>query len=456
MGWDPGKALGDATGIEWNPKDDIYKDVKKASKFIKDNNKSILAQYGTEVFNVFTGKYADDQKRIAKTQDHYKDVVAEYEKAIDSLQSKYVIDDEIFQIKASNDAFDVQKEYQTELKAIKNKLDKLVKDFNSDYKHFQSLLDDKYLKYIAWTPLVVGGFVSDVKDAITKGDWEAARRAVNIVIRVAVLVLTVVVAVVATASTGGAATVFAIAAVTSAITQLISLVLTLDNMYGQNLLMNGVFSILDFYLNDILHLDENFKELGTYKLSDTKYYEELTGYITTVNTIVNAVASIAMLGSTPPEGLADKISAISPTLGSVSAITSSMEYQALYTIYNSAMLYKNYEKQEEALKALKEKSIEDVNKIQNKISTMRKRKMMKAYKAEEQMLTDTSDILSEYVMSSFSNPTSTFDPEMTIAANYGYEYSGDNIMSFVPDYTTDYEELAGGSKHINKILYRTN
>lgn len=478
MGWDPGKVLGDATGIEWNPAQDASNAYDKLSDFTYDN-RGVLAipiigilsaplgiilaggalantNLANEILDVITGEYAREQKAIAEAQKNYDDKMAEYEDAIDVLQSKYVIDDEIFQLAANNKLREIQERYTAELKTMADDLQKMVDNFNTDYKNFQSVLDDKYMKYFMWVPLVVGGLVSDVSDLITKGDWEAGRRALNIAEQVIGLIITIVMAVAATIASGGTATPFTVALIVSAITQLVALVITLDSIYGQGLIMNGVFSMLDILLNDVMDIDGKWEELGTGKLSDTQYYEELTGYVSIINTIVGTIAGLVAVFSSPPAGLQAQIASTSPLLSSAMAVTSSLPYRTLSTIYEAAMLYEDYQKQEEALEAFRKKSIEDIDKLNAKIQSAAKRKMIQSYREEEQMLTGTSNIISEYAMSSFDNPTSSFDPEMTIAANYGYEYSGDNIMDFIPEYTINYEELAGGVGYEDKILYKTN
>ena len=483
MGWNPIKDIGhtvhkavhEVEHIGHQIEHEAERDIHHVGKFIEDNRGLLTAvplffvpvigpelavadlgigiadpDITNEMFDVVTGKYADDQKRLQEESDRYNNLAKQYNDELANMASEYVIDDEIFQIEAKNKFRAKEDEYYGTLDQMKAQFDADLKKFNEKYKFVQKLLNNKYAKYIMIGPLIIGGIVSDAKAAFVHGDWKAAKHLLTIGLEVLGIVIAVLLAI----PSGGQSLWVAIPLWTAVITQTINLVITLDSLYAQGLLMHLVFSMLDIVLNDVLHLDKIAPKLDTYKLSDAKYYNELTGYVRMLNTVVGLVAGLTAL-YTMPEGYAS--TALEGTVfgseGAIGAVTSSSTYKELYTAYIVSSTTKDIINQQKAYEALKEKLQKDTDKLFKRIRDLRTRKIMKSYKEEKDMLTDTSDIISNYVMSGFSTPTSTFDPEMTIAANFGYEYKGNNIMDFMDKLTIDFNSLAGGKKYTSDILY---
>lgn len=468
--------------IKWDPVEDLSDPVQtvqdiggKVTDWMKDNKSMTVALaigsspflapvgiagigmaslFGKELdqlIDVGLGDYARDQKELNEKNEDYEELVEEYKDVVTAMEDRYVIDDEIFQLAVNNRNRETQESYEARLTEMRAELDRAVREFEDEYDFIQDSLGDKYKKYFMWLPLVVGGLAADTVAALVDGDWDAAKRVGTVILQVIGIVVAVVLTII---SWGGSAWI-TVPLIISAVSQLVALAMSLDATYAQGLMMNAAFSVLDFLLNEVLNLDESWEELGTEKLSDTQYYQELAGYVSTINMIVGMIASLMVAGgggvdTTSLQGAGMAAQAIS----AYAAVTTSMSYQAISTLYNGYTLYNDIQKAEEAKKALEVKLCEDIERIQARADRMKRQKILNSYKAEEQILTATSSIVSEYVMSSFSDPTSTFDPVMTIAANYGYESTSDNIMDFVPEFTTDYTALAGGEAYVRNILYR--
>ena len=396
-----------------------------------------------QIYDVVTGKYADEQEKLQEKQENYEDAIANYEKVMADLKNKFIIPEEIFQLAYGNKAERTSEAMMSQLDALRADLEAAMRDFNDKYDFIQKTLDHKFLKYFMWVPLVIGGLANDTSDFMTQGDWAAGRRVLSVILNIVAIVIAVVI----TILTWGASTPFTAAMIAGSISSLIGLILSLDGMYGQGLLMNGVWSSLDFLLNDVLHLD-GIKELGTDKLSDSKYYEELTGYFSTLNTIVGIAASIVAVYTAP----ANLGAQVSKTFGISSGVAKT--YAGISSALNAAMTVGDILEQNKQYEALKDKMEEDISKLNSEISAAMSRKMMSSYREVEDMLTYTSNIVSEHAMSAFASPTTSFDPEMTIAANFGYRYQGTSFMDFGVEDMFVEGGLAGGDSYMSDILYR--
>lgn len=434
--------------------------VSKESKLITNGSAFKNAWKATiETVGVFDGQYAEENKDLKKKSDKYNKKQQQYKDAIDKVNNKFVIPEEIFQLAHKRDVREVEDKFEPELKALYNQLKAAQDKFNKDFHTINNALkNSKFESLLLWMPMVVGGLVSDTEDFLTKGDWAAGRRLLNISLEVIGVLITIILLIASLAldvATGGSTSILTVVLVTSLIAQVAILVIQLDSAYARGSMMNGVFSTLGFLLNDVLHMDDWAKQLDIYKLSDSQYYAELTGYVQAIAAITVAVTAIITVNCNDFEEVSASASANMPEgLSEYTTITSSMTYKEIALAYNAYSTTNNIIKQNEALEAMKKKAKEDTDKLHERIELRRKQKMMQSYRQVEDMLNPIDDILANYVISGFNTPTETFDPENIIAANFGYRYQGDDILSFTREYNTDYNSLAGGSKYINKILYK--
>jgi radical SAM protein with 4Fe4S-binding SPASM domain len=402
-----------------------------------------------QVYDVVTGKYSDDQQKVNDAVEGYNELVDKYEDTMDKLTDKWVMPDEVLQLVASAKLKRTQREWSAKLSEASARVDALVKEFQENYDFIQGVLKHPQLKYLMWLPLVVGGIASDAKGFFLDGDMEAGGRLLNILWKLTQIAILVAISILVP---GGY--VFTTTTTIAIITQIMDLVITLDSQYGQGVLMNAVFSMLDMLLNDVFNLKESWSELGTYMYSDAKYYQELTEYFMAINTIVNISAKVVMLSTTPENASAILMAHLPDTVAAVFSSDAYTTYEMLSTAYNGYVTYQDTVQAEEALQETKRRLRADTDKIYDKIAKLNARRLIQSYKQVEDMLTYSSNRNAEYVMSGFVNPTSTFDPEMTIAANFGYEYKGEAFMDFGISMDNNVVGNAGTDEYIANILYK--
>ena len=402
-----------------------------------------------EMIDVLTGKYARDQKRLASQQVEYEQAVAEYEQVMQEFRNEFVIPEEIFQLSHGNKAQRAAAELGGEIDVLRAQLEKAIAEFNQTYKFVQRSLRDSVFKYFMWIPLVIGGLVNDASDVILKGDIDALKRIVTVVL----LIIIIVIAILATIPSGGASW----SVVVMGISALISLVIMLDGSYAQGMVMNGVWSMLDMLLNDVLQADE-IDELGTEKLKDPEYYDKLTAGFAAINALVGAIASMgAMSEGAFAEGGSMNMAAgelgnmvgLSPAMSGAAGTLSS-----IYGLYSSAMVVGDLIEQNKQYEALVKEVEAKKSEIETNIFSWMRNKMMNSYREVEDMLEYTSNIVADNAMSFFNKPGTSFDPEMVIAANFGYRYQGTSIMDFGIDMTFNDNDLAGSNDYIASIIHR--
>ena len=402
-----------------------------------------------ELIDVLTGEYHREQKKLAAKQVEYEQAVAEYERVMQEFRNEFVIPEEIFQLSHGNKAQRAAAELGGEIDVLRAQLEKAIAEFNQTYKFVQRTLKDSVFKYFMWIPLVIGGLANDATDVILKGDVDALKRIVSVIL----LVIIIVVSALAGAFTGGATW----AVTVMAISALISLVIMLDGSYAQGMVMNGVWSMLDMLLNDVLQADE-IDGLGTKKLKDPDYYDKLTAGFAAINALVGAIASMgAMAEGAFAQGGAMNVAAgelgtmvgLSPAMSSAAGTLSS-----IYGLYSSAMVVGDLIEQNKQYEALVKEVEAKKSEIETNIFSWMRNKMMESYREAEDMLEYTSNIVADNAMSFFNKPGTSFDPEMVIAANFGYRYQGTSIMDFGIDMTFNDSDLAGSNDYIASIIHR--
>ena len=402
-----------------------------------------------EMIDVLTGKYARDQKRLASQQVEYEQAVAEYEQVMQEFRNEFVIPEEIFQLSHGNKAQRAAAELGGEIDVLRAQLEKAIAEFNQTYKFIQRTLKDRVFKYFMWIPLVIGGLVNDASDAIFKGDSEALKRIVSVILLVIVIVLSAIAGV----FTGTATWSITVAAISA----LIGLVIMLDGSYAQGMVMNGVWSMLDMLLNDVLQADE-IDELGTEKLKDPEYYDKLTAGFAAINALVGAIASMgAMSEGAFAQGGSMNVAA--GELGTMVGLSPAMvgaagTLSSIYGLYSSAMVVGDLVEQNKQYEALVKEVEAKKSEIETNIFSWMRNKMMASYREVEDMLEYTSNIVADNAMSFFNKPGTSFDPEMVIAANFGYRYQGTSIMDFGIDMTFNDNDLAGSNDYIASIIHR--
>ena len=402
-----------------------------------------------EMIDVLTGKYARDQKRLASQQVEYEQAVAEYEQVMQEFRNEFVIPEEIFQLSHGNKAQRAAAELGGEIDVLRAQLEKAIAEFNQTYKFVQRTLRDSVFKYFMWIPLVIGGLVNDASDAIFKGDSEALKRIVSVILLVIVIVLSAIAGV----FTGTATWSITVAAISA----LIGLVIMLDGSYAQGMVMNGVWSMLDMLLNDVLQADE-IDELGTEKLKDPEYYDKLTAGFAAINALVGAIASMgAMSEGAFAQGGSMNVAA--GELGTMVGLSPAMvgaagTLSSIYGLYSSAMVVGDLVEQNKQYEALVKEVEAKKSEIETNIFSWMRNKMMASYREVEDMLEYTSNIVADNAMSFFNKPGTSFDPEMVIAANFGYRYQGTSIMDFGIDMTFNDNDLAGSNDYIASIIHR--
>ena len=402
-----------------------------------------------EMIDVLTGKYARDQKRLASQQVEYEQAVAEYEQVMQEFRNEFVIPEEIFQLSHGNKAQRAAAELGGEIDVLRAQLEKAIAEFNQTYKFVQRSLRDSVFKYFMWIPLVIGGLVNDASDVILKGDIDALKRIVTVVL----LIIIIVIAILATIPSGGASW----SVVVMGISALISLVIMLDGSYAQGMVMNGVWSMLDMLLNDVLQADE-IDELGTEKLKDPEYYDKLTAGFAAINALVGAIASMgAMSEGAFAQGGSMNVAA--GELGTMVGLSPAMvgaagTLSSIYGLYSSAMVVGDLIEQNKQYEALVKEVEAKKSEIETNIFSWMRNKMMNSYREVEDMLEYTSNIVADNAMSFFNKPGTSFDPEMVIAANFGYRYQGTSIMDFGIDMTFNDSDLAGSNDYIASIIHR--
>jgi len=403
-----------------------------------------------ELIDVLTGEYHREQKALAAKQVEYEQAVAEYERVMQEFRNEFVIPEEIFQLSHGNKAQRAAAELGGEIDVLRAQLEKAIAEFNQTYKFVQRTLRDSVFKYFMWIPLVIGGLANDATDVILKGDIDALKRIVTVVLLIVVIVL----AVLASIPTGGAS----LSIVVMGISALISLVIMLDGSYAQGMVMNGVWSMLDMLLNDVLQADE-IDQLGTKKLKDPEYYDKLTAGFAAINALVGAIASMgAMSEGAFAQGGA--MSTAGSQLGSAMGLSPAMSGAAgtlssIYGLYSSAMTIGDLVEQNKQYDALVKEVEAKKLEVETNIFSWMRNKMMDSYRETEDMLEYTSNIVADNAMSFFNKPGTSFDPEMVIAANFGYRYQGTSIMDFGVDMTFNDSDLAGSNDYISSIIHRT-
>ena len=406
----------------------------------------VFKDEANEMFDVVTGRYARDQEDLANQQSRYNAAVDAFEEEMYQLSQNAILPDEIFQIAAANKMGLASAEGQDELDILKDALEAAVAEFNEKYEFVGRTLSDSFFKYFMWLPLIIGGLANDVRKMF-KGDIDAFKRIANIAIQV----ITIAILVIGSIATGGASLGVAMVIIAS----IVSLVITLDTTYGQGLLMNLIFSTLDFALNEVLQMDEwAGKDFG--KLGDKEYYAELTGYVQMAMTIAKIVGVLI--------NPSDFIHTMSVGAGEVAAaLAVSTEVIAAAKTFSEVWTYFSYAKQINDIYLMKKASDKLVDMLEEekteiltraeKLRMTKRRQDMWTMSSIQNQVFEPAERIASYIMEGFGNPTSSADPEMLIAGNHGYVYNGDVLEEFnlLAEFNTG--AAAGDPRYSRTIIY---
>ena len=436
--------------------------------------------------------YVEDQKDIAKTE--IKGVQDSITQSLNDMMNihKNLINEWENKIKNSyEDLLLIENQIQ--------QLDVLATITTTNFWNHKATAFDHMITSSGFIGKLVGGFVKiitglvrDIVNVVTKFDLEALGRIVVTVLKVAVVV----------ASINNPALFTLLVA---------DLIIYLDSTYAYNSILSGVLQILDVILNDILRIDEIWSAT---KVLDPNHenHMELIGYVrmgiaitATISTIATFTfnpefasnlefvselgtgivkESIGIISSTIP--LAGNLSSIYST---ISTMISSLKSLLSINIFNSniglgqlwdiaqnimkivrAIRYKSklpnmpdhttYPELSEA--EIRVEQIKDV--ISSKLSKAKekvtfkyvdetRRRMLAHMKDMKEFMSDTDEIINEFLLQVIGDTAGYLDPEGLIVKNTRYSY--------IPNVAFGYENMfneskfAGSESYTKDMLYKS-
>jgi hypothetical protein len=322
------------TQLNYNEKTGIFKEFEEAglSKIYSTYGKATLdrlAGYNVQkrglldgfnqLIKTVTGEKAADEKKLANAQKKLSKLQKKYDEYALSENRRLIAFDEIFKIALGNRLDEMIKEVKKE----ENRVDRLTEAYKAEYSFILTLQKTFIGKLLIFIPTVIGGIVSDLKSIFSDGDMAALGRIASITLQVLIIAILYI---------SGVGTAAAIA-LTLAV---LSLIISLDSMYANNILTEAIFEMFDAVFNELLGLNEHI-EVFDYFNSDSKYYEEAIMWFQMSIHIASMIANFNVSAATWEAGAKTISQGATNLLGiSPSAIAGMQDLQSVYKVYSMA------------------------------------------------------------------------------------------------------------------------
>ena len=463
-----------------------------------------------QVVKVVSGEYHDDMKKVQK----YKDTVDEFGRRVQIATEKYNFDietlsdrmdsliafDEIFHMAIAN-RLDAKQDKEgaeiekllTEYSAMRRQLENMITQLKSEYDFVIGLTEGPFLQRLIGSGLmIIGGLMSDMGD-ILSGDADSGtwKRLLN----VAIMVIAIVIIIVMIVFSAGAASPLLYVALALVV---INTFMTLDGMYSNGAATGAIMGALDFIFNDVLNLDDLIGSDFDKFDKNHEDYQDMVGYVQLALTIGAIIAAWGAGGfGTGTEGAvgagskginAGTAGTYGTSMGSqqtsmlaaqdAGLVTNTVNYgngaltigdtlqtssflgmkfstySSLYDAYKIASNVKDFVSQNKLYEDMKNKLKEDMEKVNQVITSKTNKSMMKHYKDTAYFLQDQQEYIDRYVWSMTSQNMYVDPYGTTPVAN----------IRFTPDKSTrglsfgfedlfDESTLAGSKGYFNNIIY---